>query len=274
VIREVSIYSNVCRSFIMVFITNKYSIIYFKIIEKSKSRSVPLNSYTEKHHIIPRSLGGSDSTNNLTRLTAREHFICHWLLTKMTHGSDYQKMIFAFTLMLKCKSTVQERYSNKLTSRLYEKYKIIDADIKKTLYKGRVRNSIPYKFCHIDGRIEFCSILEMSIKHNLLRSSLGHLVKKIGKRHHVKGWSINYALKSIDQKELYKGAGGPKYDSAIYNFIHLSGINESCTKYELFTKYNLPRNGIYLICSGGQESSHGWAVVKELATDHNLIQKT
>jgi len=247
----------------MIFIDNKYTRIYYRIIENSKSRSLPENFYREKHHILPRSLGGLNSEENLVDLTAREHFICHWLLTKMTRGTAYQKMIFAFTLILKCKSKSQNRYQTVLTSRLYEKYKIIDSQLKKKIYKGRVRNTKKYKFCHIDGRIEFCSILEMSIKHNLLRSSLGHLVKKPEGRHHVKGWSINYPLSTINQKELYTGAGGPTYDHTIYTFIHHSGIIEKCTKYDLFTKYNLTRNGIYLICSGGQKTSHGWRVIKD-----------
>lgn len=39
--------------------------------------------YTELHHILPRSMGGSDDPSNLVRLSAREHFICHLLLYKI-----------------------------------------------------------------------------------------------------------------------------------------------------------------------------------------------
>jgi hypothetical protein len=69
----------------MLFIDNKYTHTYYKIIERSKSRIIPY--YTEKHHIIPKSLGGSNKKDNLALLTAREHFICHLLLTKMTSGA-------------------------------------------------------------------------------------------------------------------------------------------------------------------------------------------
>ena len=36
--------------------------------------------YSERHHIIPRCLGGTDDENNLIYLTYREHFIAHKLL--------------------------------------------------------------------------------------------------------------------------------------------------------------------------------------------------
>ena len=59
----------------------KYTKWYAQITERARNRI--LDTYTETHHIIPRSLGGTDDINNLVELTAREHFICHWLLTKM-----------------------------------------------------------------------------------------------------------------------------------------------------------------------------------------------
>lgn len=50
------------------------------------------SNYYENHHIIPRSLNGSNSSENLVLLTAREHFICHWLLVKIfPKGSDERR---------------------------------------------------------------------------------------------------------------------------------------------------------------------------------------
>lgn len=60
--------------------------------------------YTECHHIIPKSMGGSNDKENLVRLTAREHFVCHRLLTKMTEGKDRYRMINAVWRM--CTSKV------------------------------------------------------------------------------------------------------------------------------------------------------------------------
>jgi len=63
-----------------------------------------IEGYVEQHHIIPRSMGGKDTVS----LSARQHFICHWLLTKMTQGDDRLKMISAFSKMC-----FQDRYGHR-----------------------------------------------------------------------------------------------------------------------------------------------------------------
>lgn len=91
----------------MIFINNKYSRIYFSIIQKATLRE--LNCYSESHHIIPKSLGGSNDPTNLVNLSAREHYICHRLLVKMTVGINKRKMSRAFWAMCILDKT-QRRY--------------------------------------------------------------------------------------------------------------------------------------------------------------------
>lgn len=243
----------------MIFIDNKYTRIYYSIISNAQNRILPKDTYTEQHHIIPSSLGGSNDKTNLVKLTAREHFICHWLLTKMTTDKCQQKMIHAVAMMNTANSK-QLRYRSNITSKIYEKYKILSSLIKKKEYKGRIRNNTKYKWCHVDGKVEYCAILELSQKYNIPRYSLAHLIKKPFGKHHVKGWAINNPMLSASRSVLYQGEGSPTYDSTLYTFYHTSGITETCTKYELFTKYNLSRNGIYALCSGLQKTSQGWAI--------------
>jgi hypothetical protein len=97
---------------------NKYEKYYHSIINNRKSNPT-VNEYTETHHILPRSLGGSDDATNLVELTAREHFVCHWLLTKMYTGAERGKMINALWMM-QGQSIHQKRYETKITSRVYE----------------------------------------------------------------------------------------------------------------------------------------------------------
>jgi hypothetical protein len=97
---------------------NKYEKYYYSIINNRKSNPA-INEYTESHHIVPRSLGGSDEETNLVELTAREHFICHWLLTKIYTGAERSKMINALWMM-QGQSNHQKRYKTKITSRVYE----------------------------------------------------------------------------------------------------------------------------------------------------------
>lgn len=102
-----------------------YKAIYYKIIENAKKEIENGNRYVgyyEKHHIIPKSLGGTNEKENLVKLTAREHFICHWLLVKMYDKGTIErnKMLCALWRM-QCINENHKRYIN---SHVYEKLRI------------------------------------------------------------------------------------------------------------------------------------------------------
>ena len=72
-----------------------YQHIYNQFIADRRSKEPGLKGYTERHHILPRSLGGSDEADNLIRLTASDHLFAHALLARI-HGG---KMWFALKQM-------------------------------------------------------------------------------------------------------------------------------------------------------------------------------
>lgn len=86
----------------------------------------------ERHHVLPRSLGGTNKKTNITRLTAREHFICHLLLTKFTTGEAKKKMIFAARYML------VTRRGLKVTSRKYDRLRTEHRLLASASLRGRV----------------------------------------------------------------------------------------------------------------------------------------
>lgn len=112
---------------------NKYTRWYNNITENAKFRTI--DGYTERHHIHPRSLGGTNDKDNLVNLTAREHFICHWLLTKMHTGEARGKMINALYLM-QGKNQYQDRYIN---SKVYETLRTEYAQYISKLNTGRIQ---------------------------------------------------------------------------------------------------------------------------------------
>lgn len=64
-----------------------YARIYEEFIQDRKTKFLPEGTYTEKHHIKPRCLGGGDESENIIRLTAEDHIfahliLAHWLNTK------------------------------------------------------------------------------------------------------------------------------------------------------------------------------------------------
>jgi len=97
------------------FNDSKYTKWYYKICSKKYEGKV-----LEKHHIIPKCLGGKDNNDNLVNLSPKAHFICHWLLTKMVDEKHLkEKLYYAFNFMLcKPKDLKEKRYYP--CSRVYE----------------------------------------------------------------------------------------------------------------------------------------------------------
>jgi len=87
-----------------------YSKVYALVIEKASkgSRKKGKEFYYERHHILPKCMGGGNEKENLVLLTAREHFICHWLLVRLY--PENSKIVFAFWAMCNQKSRGQKRY--------------------------------------------------------------------------------------------------------------------------------------------------------------------
>jgi hypothetical protein len=117
---------------------NKYTIWYTTITDRARTRK--LNGYIERHHIVPKSLNGTDDKNNLVDLTAREHFICHWLLTKMHTGEAKAKMIYALNGM-KRNGKCTQRYETKITARVYENLKKEFSVVHSATMSGRQANN-------------------------------------------------------------------------------------------------------------------------------------
>lgn len=113
----------------MIFIDNKYTSIYFRIVEQARNRI----EYTERHHIIPESffkkrkrkgalgwlIGDPENPRNKVLLTSREHLICHRLLPKMTTGKAKAKALNGLWAMLNLKG--KNRNNIFVSSRTYAK---------------------------------------------------------------------------------------------------------------------------------------------------------
>ena len=92
---------------------NKYQKWYDQLISRARTRTI--EGYVERHHIVPKSLGGTDEESNLVKLTAREHVIAHMLLPRFVENK--KPMWHALWCMVNTNGI-------KVNSRLYEQAKI------------------------------------------------------------------------------------------------------------------------------------------------------
>ncbi len=101
-----------------------YQRIYDEIIDRGRTRGRP-SGYFERHHIVPKSMGGTDDKSNIVNLTAREHFIAHWLLAKIHGGHQWASVSF-----------FKQNGNRYLNSRLYSIAKLRHAKVVSELQKG------------------------------------------------------------------------------------------------------------------------------------------
>jgi hypothetical protein len=68
-----------------------YQKIYNNLINRATRRIS--EGYVEKHHIVPRCLGGTDAKENIVSLYPEEHYLAHLLLCKVNKGNS--KLLYA-----------------------------------------------------------------------------------------------------------------------------------------------------------------------------------
>ena len=107
-------------------VENKYSKWYDQLISNALTRALPVGTYIERHHIIPKSFGGSNFKNNLVKLTAREHYIAHALLWKFNIEKQFHiKMNHAFNAMCIMKdSALHNKPKYKINSKIFAQLKL------------------------------------------------------------------------------------------------------------------------------------------------------
>jgi len=98
---------------------------YQRIYEQLTATDM-IADYTEKHHIIPKCMGGTNDPSNLVRLTPEAHYVAHQLLVKIYPTNE--KLVFAANRMVsgKCRN-------NKLYGWLKRKH----SQAVSNLHKGR-----------------------------------------------------------------------------------------------------------------------------------------
>lgn len=106
-----------------------YALAYEQLVQKAKDRTV-VPSAIERHHILPKSMGGNNAKENIVFLTPREHYIAHHLLWKIHKNISMRR---AFWCMMVIKNN-NRKY--KVNSKTYEILRVAQANEMRVLRAG------------------------------------------------------------------------------------------------------------------------------------------
>ena len=155
-----------------------YRKIYDNLIDSAKNNPKP-DKYKENHHIIPVCMGGSNKKDNIVKLTAKQHYLAHWLLYKIYKTTA---LVYAWHSMSRI-STGQEQRS--INSRLFD-------HCRKEISKVLSENSKGLKN-HFYGKTHSKEIKEKLSKINSGKNYRSEL--------QIKEWIENVAKKPASKKQ-------------------------------------------------------------------------
>lgn len=166
-----------------------YQKIYEDLIANAKNKNI--EGYYEKHHIIPRCIGGSNQKDNLVDLTPEEHYIAHLLLVKIYPSSS--KLVYAANMMSnrnnKSYGWIKRRFVEQLSSDRQGFTHSNDAKQKMSLAKKGIPKSTQWK-----KQASEAKMLEIEYKGNLYKG-FNHLKIETGISRHL---YLKYYKKGID----------------------------------------------------------------------------
>lgn len=115
-----------------------YNLHYIKLIERARvenrkhlNRTHKNYIYYEKHHIVPRCMGGSNLKDNLVLLLPEEHYLAHLLLIKIY--PEHAGLAFAAI-----KLTRKTKNGGRINNKLYSWLRRTHADNTAKLHKDKI----------------------------------------------------------------------------------------------------------------------------------------
>lgn len=222
-----------------------YHRIYREFIADRKAKPKP-NGYTERHHILPRSLGGGDGSNNLIDLTAEDHFFAHLLLAKIHGGRMWAPIAFMVKGQRKHYRPIQSRKGYGWASRAMAE-----------AMSGRGAHQYDhttYHLEHVSGERWSGNQADMPSL-GFSRAMANLLVK--GRCRTAKGWY----LAGQRPARVGRGVEGKAHgmaDAAIRVFRHVDGRTFVGTQIEFREATGVSKAGCTGLIKGNRTVSKGW----------------
>jgi len=257
------------------FLNNKYTKWYYNILSAPNK-----TGYTELHHILPKSLGGTNSTENLVHLSLRQHYIVHLLLPKMVSSqSDRAKMLFALRCMTNFDKT-KRRY--KPSSRIVELMKInirnqkISEEHRQNIVNGQSGKKLSKEHraaisAGLQGKIHSVETKQLISQSNLglkrsteTRKNISNSRKgKPLSAEHKNKLSVKIAGRKVSKDTCMKiKASQEKFK---YNLLSPTHLHLTISNLKDWCKANsLPYSTFSLASREGKKMKNGWTVSRSL----------
>lgn len=224
------------------FLNNKYTKWYITIIQNALARD-EVTSYTEIHHIIPRSFGGSNDKSNLIKLLVREHYVVHLLLPKMVSGQHKYKMQVALWNMM-IKSDKRHMPNNKQYELIKENMASALSKLNKgkpSKLKGIPSGKIPWNKGLVGLRYHYSEEAKEKLKAPKNKETRERISQSIKNHKIKKGYTpvpkMKFILKNIITKEIAETTNITKWCKE--NGFNSSWLYRDKSNWKIIEKYKL-----------------------------------
>lgn len=216
-----------------------YAAIYASFISSRRELEPALRDYSERHHILPKKLGGTNKPSNLIRLTPEDHFFAHLLLAKIHGGSMWAPV----ALM-----------AGKIEKRSRKAYGWARRALSKSL-SGDSAYQFDYKIrslIHMDGRA--WSGLQSEMPQLGMSKSLANMVVK-GRIKSAKGWYL-----AENDRPVVSGPNHPRCRKESHDFVHVDGRAFTGTQSEFKAAHGVASPAVSLLARGKVKVWNGWHI--------------
>lgn len=240
-----------------------YARVYADFIKDRRALSLAPGRYAERHHIVPRCVGGTDDPDNLIRLTPEDHYFAHLLLAK-AYGGPHWASVYAMCHLV---NGVQRCARSKLKARI--QFGHVRRSLA-TYYRGilsgpsgKIADRRQHDLVHFDGRVARGDRFSLSDQTGVTRQQISAVLRGAKKSAH--GWfSPAHNPDGLRRSELI--SLGVR-DKTIVNLFHHDGRTWSGTKVQFRKKF-----GASLTFQHPEGCVMGWYRTKEQAIGHGELR--
>lgn len=224
-----------------------YQKIYDEFILNRRGIENSISGYFERHHIIPRAIGGTDSPENIINLKPEDHFFSHLLLAKIHGGKMWAPIAFMVGGKRKnwkpCKSRREYAWAVREMAKNFGGENSYQFDQK------------IYSLEHKDYRT--WQGLQSEMVNIGISKSLGNMLVK-GRVKTAKGWYLQGNRPETFSLAEFIKKKHPMKRHDVLHFVHKDGRKFSGTLMDFWTTFKISKPCACRLVNGKQIEASGW----------------